>query len=88
MELSNKPVALIFHNRIVTCVGGGKGTFNSSSFTHSILRKMCLDRNISNQLNTPYILLFGKTPNYEHLRSFGCVCYRHVNTKHRDEFEP
>ncbi|CAH9110065.1 unnamed protein product [Cuscuta epithymum] len=34
---------------------------------------------------SPYEMLFGKEPNYEHLRVFGCLIYAH-NNKHKDKF--
>ncbi|KAK2994898.1 hypothetical protein RJ640_001881 [Escallonia rubra] len=37
---------------------------------------------------TPYEILLGKKPTYEHLRNFGCLCYGHVNSKPRDKFAP
>ncbi|CAH9124860.1 unnamed protein product, partial [Cuscuta epithymum] len=38
---------------------------------------------ISNK--SPYEMLFGKEPNYEHLRVFGCLVYAH-NNKRKDKF--
>ncbi|KAK2991896.1 hypothetical protein RJ640_011585 [Escallonia rubra] len=38
------------------------------------------------QNKSPYEVLLGKLPNYDHLRSFGCPCYSHVNSKPRDKF--
>ena len=40
------------------------------------------------QNKTPYEVLLGKSPTYDHLRSFGCLCYGHVNSKPRDKFAP
>ncbi|KAK2982173.1 hypothetical protein RJ640_029076 [Escallonia rubra] len=37
---------------------------------------------------TPYEILLGKKPTYEHLRNFGCLCYGHVNSKPHDKFAP
>ncbi|XP_075075316.1 uncharacterized protein LOC142162690 [Nicotiana tabacum] len=36
----------------------------------------------------PFKLLYGKKPNYSHLRSFGCLCYPTIPKPHRDKFEP
>ncbi|KAK2988714.1 hypothetical protein RJ640_020979 [Escallonia rubra] len=38
------------------------------------------------QNKTTYEVLVGKTPSYDHIRSFGCLCYGHVNRKPRDKF--
>lgn len=38
------------------------------------------------QDRTPHEVLLGKTPMYDHLRTFGCLCYGHVNGKPRDKF--
>ncbi|KAK3012143.1 hypothetical protein RJ639_012142 [Escallonia herrerae] len=40
------------------------------------------------QNRTPYEVLFGKVPNYDHLRTFGCLCYGHMNGKPHDKFAP
>ncbi|OMO49485.1 Reverse transcriptase, RNA-dependent DNA polymerase [Corchorus capsularis] len=34
---------------------------------------------------TPYEVLFGKVPSYDHLCTFGCLYYGHVNSKPRDK---
>lgn len=35
---------------------------------------------------TPYEILFGKIPNNDHLRVFGCLAYAHDNKKSGDKF--
>ncbi|GER36812.1 F-box family protein [Striga asiatica] len=35
---------------------------------------------------TPYELLYGKPPNYAHLRVFGCLCYVHNQNRDCDKF--
>ncbi|KAK3005683.1 hypothetical protein RJ639_016547 [Escallonia herrerae] len=37
---------------------------------------------------TPFEMLFGKSPTYAHLRTFGCLCYGHFNNKPLDKFAP
>lgn len=37
---------------------------------------------------TPYEVLFGSTPNYSHLRSFGCLCYDSTVSHNMGKFEP
>ncbi|CAH9112219.1 unnamed protein product [Cuscuta epithymum] len=37
------------------------------------------------QNKSPFEMLFGKVPNYEHLRVFGCLVYAHIN-KRKDKF--
>ena len=37
---------------------------------------------------TPYELLHGSVPAYDHLRVFGCLCYVVINKQGRDKFEP
>ncbi|KAK3021989.1 hypothetical protein RJ639_045684 [Escallonia herrerae] len=40
------------------------------------------------QNRTPYEVLFGEVPDYDHLRTFGCLCYGHMNGKPHDQFTP
>jgi len=35
---------------------------------------------------TPYKVLFGKRPSYDHLRTIGCLCYIHNQDHHGDKF--
>ncbi|OMO75305.1 Integrase, catalytic core [Corchorus capsularis] len=35
---------------------------------------------------TPFEMLFGKKPEYDHLRVFGCLVYAHDNSKRGDKF--
>ncbi|EOY05030.1 Cysteine-rich RLK (RECEPTOR-like protein kinase) 8 [Theobroma cacao] len=37
---------------------------------------------------TPYEILFGRSPTYQHLRTFGCLCYGLITNKSRDKFTP
>lgn len=37
---------------------------------------------------TPYELLFKREPNYEHLRTFGCLYYKKNNSKGINKFDP
>ncbi|EOY09882.1 Uncharacterized protein TCM_025251 [Theobroma cacao] len=40
------------------------------------------------QNKTPYEVLLRKSPTYDYLRSFGCLCYGHIINKPRDKFAP
>ena len=48
-----------------------------SYWTHACITAVYLIRLPTPTLNndTPYFRLFGKPPNYQKLRSFGCLCY-------------
>nr|KYP63760.1 Retrovirus-related Pol polyprotein from transposon TNT 1-94 [Cajanus cajan] len=35
---------------------------------------------------TPYEMLYGQAPMYEHLKVFGCLCYAHNLDRHGDKF--
>ena len=35
---------------------------------------------------TPYGLLFGCRPNYEMIRTFGCLCFAHTRSRDKDKF--
>lgn len=37
---------------------------------------------------TPYELLYGSIPAYDHLRVFGCLCHVATNKQGRDKFQP
>ena len=37
---------------------------------------------------TPYELLHGQPPSFDHLRSFGCLCYMGTPKQGRDKFHP
>lgn len=47
-----------------------------------------INRTPSNVLNgkTPYELLHGRSPIFEQLRVFGCLCYAHQRPRDRDKF--
>lgn len=52
--------------------------------THIINRTPTL----ANKGSTPYEMLFNKTPSYDHLRCFGCLCYVRNVSKDKDKFDP
>ena len=35
---------------------------------------------------TPYEILFGQLPSYNHIRTFGCMCYVHRQLRDKDKF--
>lgn len=37
---------------------------------------------------TPFELLFGQPPSYNHIKTFGCLCFASVPKYHRDKFQP
>ncbi|CAJ2650467.1 unnamed protein product [Trifolium pratense] len=43
---------------------------------------------MANKGITPYEMLFGKSPNYDHIKVFGCLCYVATTSKQRDKFGP
>nr|KYP36220.1 Copia protein [Cajanus cajan]KYP68721.1 Copia protein [Cajanus cajan] len=43
---------------------------------------------IANSGITPYEMLYGKPPSYDHLRIFGCLCYVKNSSKQQDKFTP
>jgi len=47
-----------------------------------------INRTPSSVLNgrTPYEILCGAKPSYEHTKEFGCLCYVHSNQKPKDKF--
>ncbi|GKV48080.1 hypothetical protein SLEP1_g54916 [Rubroshorea leprosula] len=36
---------------------------------------------------TPFEKLFNKTPNYHYIKTFGCLCFAHNNSKARNKFD-
>lgn len=56
---------------------------------------MLMATNIINELptsilhwSTPYHLLFGSFPTYDHLRTFGCLCFGHNLDPHQHKLSP
>lgn len=43
---------------------------------------------VANKGTTSYELLFKRAPNYEHLRTFGCLCYKKKDSKGINKFNP
>ena len=37
---------------------------------------------------SPYQILMGKIPDYNSLKSFGCLCYKSTSTRGRNKFAP
>ena len=42
---------------------------------------------IANGGLTPYEMLFDQKPSYNHIRTFGCLCYVQTHHKKRDKFD-
>ena len=38
--------------------------------------------------DTPFFRLYGKPPQYSHLKSFGCLCFRSTLKEKRSKFSP
>ena len=47
-----------------------------------------INRTPSNILNgkTPFEVLFGVKPSYDHVKMFGCLCYAHIKSRSEDKF--
>lgn len=43
---------------------------------------------VENKGITPYKLLLKRAPNYEHMRTFGCLCYKKNDSKGISKFDP
>ncbi|GJU23832.1 ribonuclease H-like domain-containing protein [Tanacetum coccineum] len=53
--------------------------FNMAAHLLNILPSTAINNEI------PFTKLYNKTPTYEHLRVFGCLCYPHVDVSHKLE---
>jgi histone deacetylase 1/2 len=65
--LNDSMRALLFHADVPTSFW----TEALSTATYTLNRRPCRPRND----DTPYKLLYGHNPTYDHLRVFGCLCY-------------
>jgi hypothetical protein len=52
--------------------------------THTLNRSPCRPRNDA----TPYQLLYGHMPSYDHLRMFGCQCYPNLSATAAHKLSP
>jgi hypothetical protein len=52
--------------------------------THVLNRRPCRPRHD----DTPYQLLYGCTPSYDHLRVFGCLCYPNITATAPNKLSP
>lgn len=55
-----------------------------STATHTLNRHPCRPRNNA----TPYQLLYGHPPSYDHLRVFGCQCYPNLTATAAHKLAP
>ncbi|KAL8144051.1 hypothetical protein V2J09_017083, partial [Rumex salicifolius] len=46
------------------------------------------DKQVVLNCSTPHVVLFGATPNYSHIRVFGCLCYISTSSVNRKKFDP